>query len=77
MLRGHRELLDSIAEALLERETLDADDIKILERGDDLPPLKAVSEPEAALPPATPEVRRSDDAPPLEEAGGEPSPALA
>jgi cell division protease FtsH len=35
----NRDLLESIAQALLERETLDRDDIETLARGDPLPPL--------------------------------------
>jgi len=38
VLAEHQVLLESIAQALLERETLDRDEIKALERGDALPP---------------------------------------
>ncbi|MDP2471826.1 MAG: ATP-dependent zinc metalloprotease FtsH [Candidatus Palauibacterales bacterium] len=76
VLNESRDLLGAIAEALLERETLDLDDVRILEEGGKLPPLKSphpIAEP--ATPPAAP-VRRPDESP-LEDAGGEPSPALA
>jgi cell division protease FtsH len=38
VLAEHGDLLESIAQALLERETLDRDEIKALERGETLPP---------------------------------------
>ncbi len=38
LLTSHRELLDRIALALLERETLDSEDVLILLRGEQLPP---------------------------------------
>jgi cell division protease FtsH len=77
VLRTNRELLDAIAESLLERETLDSDDIRVLEKGGELPPLKPAVLPDAAVSPAAPEATRADDTSPLEDAGGEPSPALA
>lgn len=39
VLGENRDLLESIAQALLERETLDRQDIKTLERGEPLPPM--------------------------------------
>ena len=42
MLEGNRELLESIAEALLERETLDREDIDLLASGAQLPEAKVV-----------------------------------
>jgi cell division protease FtsH len=45
VLEEHEELLESIARALLDRETLDSDDVKMLERFEPLPPLPI--EPEA------------------------------
>ncbi|MEJ2678141.1 MAG: ATP-dependent zinc metalloprotease FtsH [Gemmatimonadota bacterium] len=39
-LKGNRDLLDTIAEALLERETLDRDEVALLEAGEPLPPLE-------------------------------------
>ncbi|MEJ2547840.1 MAG: ATP-dependent zinc metalloprotease FtsH [Gemmatimonadota bacterium] len=79
VLTENRSLLDDIANALLERETLDADDIRLLEAGEPLPPL-----PPADGPPPTPalgsgpveESSVADDRP-IEGTGGEPTPALA
>ena len=48
-LVSHRSVLDRIADALLERETLEAPDLKLLLAGEPLPPL-----PPAAVPPAPP-----------------------
>jgi cell division protease FtsH len=77
VLSASQPLLQSIAGALLERETLDADDIRVLEKGEELPPLKSDLEEPAQTPLAVkPEARRAEDLP-LEDAGGEPSPALA
>jgi cell division protease FtsH len=72
-LTTHRELLERIALALLERETLTREDIAFLERGEQLPPRKEppASMPAADKPVAVPEPRR---APPL-LGGPEPSPA--
>jgi cell division protease FtsH len=39
VLEQHEDLLESIAEALLERETLDREQIDLLSKGEDLPPL--------------------------------------
>ena len=41
MLRENREVLDRVAQALLERETLDTADLKLLVAGMPLPPLPA------------------------------------
>jgi cell division protease FtsH len=77
VLSASQPLLQSIAGALLERETLDADDIRVLEKGEELPPLKSDLEEPAQTPLAVkPEARRAEDLP-LEDAGGEPCPALA
>ena len=43
-LGGNRELLERIAEALLERETLDREDIDLLAAGEPLPEMKVVRE---------------------------------
>jgi cell division protease FtsH len=73
-LTKHRDLLDQIAAALLERETLTREDIAILEKGEQLPPRQ---DPPSAAPaadrPATKEVEPRR-APPL-LGGPEPSPA--
>jgi len=76
VLTANRELLGAIAEALLERETLDLEDVRILEDGGELPPLKEVTPAPAPVLPPAPEVRRSSESP-LEDSGGEPSPAMA
>jgi cell division protease FtsH len=44
MLEGNRELLEEIAEALLERETLDREDIDLLAAGEPLPEAKVVKQ---------------------------------
>jgi cell division protease FtsH len=51
VLGEHRDLLESIAQALLERETLNRDEIEMLERGERLPPMP---EPEIENPAAAP-----------------------
>ena len=65
VLEENQDLMEVIAQALLERETLDREAIQILERGEQLPPLE-VPEPEPLAPAAvesTPKPERS--APPL------------
>ncbi|HSR42091.1 MAG TPA: hypothetical protein VLL48_07970, partial [Longimicrobiales bacterium] len=44
VLEEHSDLLESIADALLERETLDRDEVETLARGEPLPPLEGVPE---------------------------------
>jgi len=44
ILGDHRDLLERIAQALLERETLDATDIGLLSAGEELPPLPVEEE---------------------------------
>lgn len=46
LIREHKDKLQIIAEALLERETLDHDDVEKLMKGDKLPPLKNNFQPE-------------------------------
>jgi cell division protease FtsH len=73
-LTAHRDLLDRIAQALLERETLSREDIGLLERNEPLPPRK---DPPTALPaPGTPVAGATEPrrVPPL-LGGPEPSPA--
>jgi hypothetical protein len=41
-LRGNRDLLEQIAEALLERETLDREEVELLASGERLPEAKLV-----------------------------------
>jgi cell division protease FtsH len=78
VLTRNRGLLDEIANALLERETLDADDIRLLERGDPLPPLPAPEGPATpALGPGPADAVPAADDRPVEGTGGEPTPALA
>jgi len=69
----HRDLLERIANALLERETLSRDDIALLEKGEALPPRvdPPTSLPAAVLPPMA-EPRR---VPPPIIGGAEPAPA--
>jgi len=78
VLQENRPLLDSIAEALLERETLDSDDIHLLEEGKPLPAIvpPAPPPPDRLEPSKVPAVAPPKEDP-LEGAGGEPSPALA
>jgi cell division protease FtsH len=52
LLEQHKELLESIASSLLERETLDRAQIEALERGDPLPPLLVPDPPTSAAEPA-------------------------
>ena len=68
LVAEHRDLLEVLAQALLDRETLDAADVAALNAGEELPPLADpdVAEEGAASPPA------SDEAPVYEgEADGE------
>jgi cell division protease FtsH len=78
VLESNTDLLETIAEALLERETLDADEIKLLERGEALPTLRS-EEPVEALPEAADaeEAKPAPSRPAQDTGGGEPSPALA
>ncbi len=78
VLSRNQDLLDSIANALLERETLDADDIRLLEAGKPLPPLPVVEGPETpALGPGPTDPGAVAADRPVEGAGGDPTPALA
>jgi cell division protease FtsH len=75
VLTENLDLLHTIAGALLERETLTAEDIRMIARGESLPPrtsgLPPVPMPSAPTPVPIPEPRR---VPPL-LGGPEPSPA--
>jgi cell division protease FtsH len=55
-LVSHRDVLDRIADALLERETLEAPDLKLILAGEALPPLPPAPVPPA--PPSEPAARR-------------------
>jgi len=44
ILEQHRELLERIAQALLERETIGQEEIQLLDRGDPLPPMEPVGD---------------------------------
>jgi cell division protease FtsH len=64
VIEENKELLESIAQSLLDRETLDRGDIEALERGDPLPPLPELEE--VAPPPVTKTLPASEKAaPPL------------
>ena len=76
VVEANRELLETIAEALLERETLDADEIKLVAAGKPLPRLPPV-EPVEEAPEEASEERRAVARKPQETGGGEPSPAPA
>ena len=66
ILAADRELMDRIAAALLERETLDAEDVQTLRRGEALPPRPVTSEPPAApATPASPKVESRPVSPPI------------
>ena len=78
VIAENRDLLEEIASALLERETLDADDIRMLVAGEPLPPLPEL---ENEVPPVLEsgpvEAGSLSEDRPIEGAGGEPTPALA
>jgi cell division protease FtsH len=48
VIEENRDLLESIAQVLLDRETIDGDDIAVLARGEELPPLPLESEDDGA-----------------------------
>ncbi len=56
LLHQHRDLLERIAAALLERETIDREDLELLERNQPLPPRPAGP---PSMPPAAPLVERA------------------
>jgi cell division protease FtsH len=62
ILTDHRELLEALANALLERETLDREQVEILAAGGKLPPVR-ITTPEPEQPEAPPTV--VPKAPPL------------
>ena len=73
-LQQHRELLEQVAVALLDRETLTREDIEVLIRGEQLPPRTPVGRPNTSTPSAPPAVVEPKRHPPL-LGGPEPSPA--
>ncbi|MGW8283234.1 MAG: ATP-dependent zinc metalloprotease FtsH [Gemmatimonadota bacterium] len=78
VLSQNQTLLDAIANALLERETLDADDIRLLDAGKPLPPLPVVEVPGTpALGPGPTDSSAAATDRPVEGAGGDPTPVLA
>ncbi len=78
VLSQNQGLLDAIANALLERETLDADDIRLLDAGKPLPPLPVVEVPGTpALGPGPTDSSAAATDRPVEGTGGDPTPVLA
>jgi cell division protease FtsH len=76
VLSENIELLHTMAAALLERETLSAEDIKIMARGEKLPPLpRGGSSLTPSAPPAIPSPEREPRRNPPLLGGPEPSPA--
>jgi cell division protease FtsH len=69
ILEKHMDSLHSMAKLLLERETLDGEDVKLILAGKELPPVEAPSE--ADSPSAPPE------APPLEAPHDQPRPGIS
>ena len=53
ILEDHRHILDAISEALLERETLEAEELKLLVDGQPLPPLPTPETPSDPRPPSS------------------------
>jgi cell division protease FtsH len=49
VLETNRTLLESLSKALLERETLDRDEVEALKRGETLPPMESLADEEEAL----------------------------
>jgi cell division protease FtsH len=72
ILKEHRELLERIALALLERETVDRDDLDLLARNEALPPREAPPAPVAAVP-APPKVPAAAPLPSLGTPPAEPA----
>lgn len=73
-LQQNRELLEKVAIALLDRETLTREDIEVLMRGEELPPRAPIGRPNAPAVPTPPPVVEPKRHPPL-LGGPEPSPA--
>ncbi|MEN8375787.1 MAG: ATP-dependent zinc metalloprotease FtsH [Gemmatimonadota bacterium] len=76
-VREHEDLLEKLAQALLERETLDAEEIKLLEEGKELPLLAPPPPPQAAPPEASAAARPAPETRPGTADGDiVPAPAL-
>jgi len=74
-LQQNRELLEQVATALLDRETLTREDIELLMRGEKLPPRMPVGRPNPPATPTAPAVVEPKRQPPPLLGGPEPSPA--
>ncbi|MEX0912282.1 MAG: cell division protein FtsH, partial [Gemmatimonadota bacterium] len=76
ILTANRELLEDIADGLLERETLDREQVELLATGGDLPPIQAPAEPSEEEPETASPV--APKKPPLTGPGmGDLSPSVA
>ena len=62
VIEQHRELLERIAQALLDRETLDREEIELIGRGEELPPLEKVAPEPLGAEADVPRARASGDA---------------
>ena len=62
VIEQHRELLERIAQALLDRETLDREEIELIGRGEELPPLETVAPEPLGAEADVPRARASGDA---------------
>ena len=51
LLRGRKDVLDRVSEALVERETIDGDELQLLVEGKPLPPIERAFVPPADTPP--------------------------
>jgi hypothetical protein len=72
VLNKNKDLIESIAQALLDRETLDRTQLEVLERGEELPPLPVESvEEEESLPLTKPAAEPEKAKPGLALPGGE------
>ncbi|GIS79779.1 MAG: hypothetical protein CM1200mP14_13450 [Gammaproteobacteria bacterium] len=64
VLKEHGDLLESVAQALLERETLGREEIEALERGEELPPQPVPDSEEIEASPSDPSKQPEKSAPP-------------
>ena len=64
VLKEHGDLLESVAQALLERETLGREEIEALERGEALPPQPVPASEEISASPPDPLKQPEKEAPP-------------